>query len=62
MKSVVLLYNTSCICEIVILNYFLKYTDKDIIFVSYDGNLIIDTEGYSISVSDKLLNLSSKDV
>ncbi|MDE5866096.1 MAG: DJ-1/PfpI family protein [Lachnospiraceae bacterium] len=62
MKTVVLLYNTSCIYEIVILNYFLKYTGKDIVFVSYDGNPIIATEGYSINVSDKLLNISPKDV
>ena len=34
MKTVVLLYNTSCIYEIVILNYFLKYTGKEIVFVS----------------------------
>ena len=62
MKTVVLLYNTSCIYEIVILNYFLKYMGKDIVFVSYDGNPIIATEGYSINVSDKLLNISPKDV
>ena len=62
MKTVVLLYNTSCIYEIVILNYFLKYTGKDIVFVSYDGNPIIAMEGYSINVSDKLLDISPKDV
>ena len=62
MRTVVLLYNTSCIYEIVILNYFLKYMGKDIVFVSYDGNPIIATEGYSINVSDKLLNISPKDV
>ena len=62
MKTVVLLYNTSCIYEIVILNYFLKYMGKDIVFVSYDGNPVIAMEGYSINVSDKLLNISPKDV
>ena len=62
MKTVVLLYNTSCIYEIVILNYFLKYTGKDIVFVSYDGNPVIAMEGYSINVSDKLLGISPKDV
>ena len=62
MRTVVLLYNTSCIYEIVILNYFLKYTGKDIVFVSYDGNPVIAMEGYSINVSDKLLNISPKDV
>lgn len=62
MKTVVLLYNTSCIYEIVILNYFLKYTGKDVVFVSYDGKPITAMEGYSINVSDKLLNISPKDV
>ena len=62
MKTVVLLYNTSCIYEIVILNYFLKYTGKDVVFVSHDGSPIVAMEGYSINVSDKLLNISPKDV
>lgn len=34
MKTMVLLYDTSCIYEIVILNYFLKATGKEMIFVS----------------------------
>lgn len=62
MKSVVLLYNTGCIYEIVILNYFLKYVGKDVIFVSYDGKPVIAMEGYSINVSDKLLNINPKEV
>ena len=33
MKTVVLLYDTSCIYEIVILNYFLKVTGKVMQFV-----------------------------
>ena len=37
MKTVVLLYDTSCIYEIVILNYFLKVTGKEMQFVSLDG-------------------------
>ena len=51
MKSVVLLYNTCCIYEIVILNYFLKYSGKNVEFVSIDGNAITSMEGYSINVS-----------
>ena len=62
MKTVVLLYNTSCIYEIVILNYFLRYTGKDVVFVSCDGNSIIATEGYSINVSDKLTDIDPVDV
>ena len=40
MKTVVLLYDTSCIYEIVILNYFLKVTGKEMQFVSLDGKEI----------------------
>ena len=42
MKTVVLLYDTSCIYEIVILNYFLKVTGKEMQFVSLDGKEITD--------------------
>lgn len=38
MKNVVLLYNTCCIYEISILNYFLSVTDQEVLFVSLDGN------------------------
>ena len=40
MKTVALLYDTSCIYEIVILNYFLKVTGKEMQFVSLDGKEI----------------------
>lgn len=62
MKTVVLLYHTCCIYEIVILNYFLKFAGKEVIFVSQDGNSITSMEGYSINVSDKLLNVNPRDV
>lgn len=62
MKTVVLLYNTSCIYEIVILNYFLKYAGKDVVFASLDGNPIVSMEGYSINVSERLLNIRPSDV
>lgn len=62
MKDIILLYNTSCIYEIVILNYFLKYAGKDVVFVSLDGNSIIAMEGYSINVSGRLLDICTKDV
>ena len=48
MKAVVLLYDTSCIYEIVILNYFLKVTGKEMQFVSLDGKEVTATEGYRI--------------
>ena len=40
MDTVVLLYNTSCIYEIVILNYFLQFTGKKVRFISIDGKPI----------------------
>ena len=62
MKSVVLLYNTCCIYEIVILNYFLKYSGKNVEFVSIDGNAITSMEGYSINVSGILTNTNTKNI
>ena len=62
MKSVVLLYNTCCIYEIVILNYFLKYSGKNVEFVSIDGNAISSMEGYSINVSGIMTNTNTKNI
>ena len=62
MKSVVLLFNTSCVYEIVILNYFLNFTGKEVVFVSMDGKSITAMEGYSINVSDKLESIDSSEV
>ena len=57
MQTVVILYNTCCIYEIVILNYFLKFTNKNVVFVSVDGKAITSMEGYSINVSEKLTDI-----
>lgn len=62
MKTVVLLYNTSCIYEIVILNYFLKFTGKDVVFASMDGEPVTAMEGYSINVNRKLTDINPKEV
>ena len=62
MKTVVLLYDTSCIYEIVILNYFLKVTGKEIIFVSPEGNPVMATEGYRIESEDRLDHVNPGDV
>ena len=62
MKTVVLLYDTSCIYEIVILNYFLKVTGKEMQFVSLDGKEITTTEGYRILPEDRLGSADPKDV
>ena len=62
MKTVVLLYDTSCIYEIVILNYFLKVTGKVMQFVSPDGKEITATEGYRIVLEEQLEHVDPKDV
>ncbi len=62
MKTVVLLYNTSCIFEIVILNYFLKFRDKEVVFASLDGEAVISTEGYSLNVDRAISEIDTKDV
>ena len=62
MKTVVLLYDTSCIYEIVILNYFLKVTGKEMLFVSLDGKEITATEGYRIAPEERLDQVDPKDV
>ncbi len=62
MKTVVLLFNSSCIFEIVILNYFLKYRNKEVLFVSKYGKSIIATEGYSINVDSVLSDAAVSDV
>ena len=62
MKTMVLLYDTSCIYEIVILNYFLKVTGKEMIFVSPEGNPVMATEGYRIEAEDRLDHVNPEDV
>ena len=62
MQTVVLLYDFCCIYEIVILNYFLKYSNKDVTFVSIDGESITAMEGYSINVSSQLADIDVNNV
>lgn len=62
MKTVVLLYPTSCIYEIVILNYFLHFAGKEVLFVSPDGTPITAMEGYSINVSAKLTDIATDEI
>lgn len=54
MKDIVLLFDTACIYEIAILNYFLKITEAEIAFCSMDGKGITATEGYQMNVDTKL--------
>lgn len=61
-RIVVLLFNTSCIYEIVILNYFLKFAGKDVVFASIDGRAITAMEGYSLNISYALFDINPEDV
>lgn len=61
MKDVVLLYDDCCIYEIVILNYFLKLTNSEMVFCSACRETVRAMEGYSINCDILLegLDLSS---
>ncbi len=62
MKTVVILFNTACIYEIMIINYFLEACNKDVVFVSVDGNKVKAMEGYSINVDMALSDLDILDL
>lgn len=49
MKDVFLLYDTSCIYEIVTLNYFMRFTGCDVAICTLDGKPVRAMEGYSIT-------------
>lgn len=55
MKDVFLVYDTSCFYEIIILNYFMSFTNCDVVLCSLSGDSIRTKEGYSVNV-DMALN------
>lgn len=57
----IVLYDDCCLYEIVILNYFLKFTDSEMLFCSIHGQSVKAMEGYSINcdVSLEELDFSS---
>lgn len=62
MKDVFLLYHNCCLYEIVILNYFMKYTNCDMQFCSMDGQAIQTVEGYSVNPNLALADLDVKQI
>lgn len=62
MKDVFLLYNTSCFYEIVILSYFLNYSNCEMIFCSLDGNPIKAMEGFSVKVDMSLQDIDKAQI
>ena len=57
MKNVFLVYDDCCFYEIVILNYFMKFTGQDVVICSLNGSAITCMEGYSVNVDMALKDL-----
>lgn len=57
MKDVFFVYDTSCFYEIVILNYFMSFSNCDMVFCSLDGKPIRAMEGLSVNVDMSLKDL-----
>ena len=62
MKTVVLLYETCCIYEIVITNYFLQCTGHEIVFATIDGKPVTAQERFSMNATCALNEIAPKDV
>lgn len=62
MKDIILLFNTACIYEIVISNYFLKFTNSNMVFCSLNGTSITSMEGYSIDVNMKFSEIDMNEI
>ena len=62
MKTVVLLYETCCIYEIVITNYFLQCTGHEIVFVTLDGKPVTAQEQFSLNATCALKEIDPKEV
>ena len=52
-----LLFDSCCMYEIVVLNYFLQFSRCDVKFYSLDGNPVRTMEGYSVNVDGKLCDM-----
>lgn len=62
MKTVVLLYETCCIYEIVITNYFLQCTGHEIVFATIDGGAVKAQEQFSMNATCPLREIDPKEV
>ena len=62
MKDVFLVYNTSCFYEIVILTYFMNFSNCDMVFCSLDGKPVKATEGFSVNVDMTLKNIEKEKI
>lgn len=62
MKDVFLIYDKCCFYEIVILNYFMNFTNCDMIFCSLDGKKIRAIEGYSVNADMALKDIEKEQI
>ena len=62
MKDVFLVYDKCCFYEIVILNYYMSFSNCDMVFCSLDGNPIKAMEGFSVNVDMSLKDLDKEQI
>ncbi len=62
MKTVVLLYETCCIYEIVITSYFLQASGYEPIFATIDGNPVTAQEKFSLNATCAIKEIDPHDV
>lgn len=62
MKNIFLVYNNCCFYEIVILSYFMKFSQQETILCSLDGKGIKCMEGYSVNVDMALKDVDINEV
>lgn len=62
MKTVVLLYETCCIYEIIVTNYFLQYSGHELVFATIDGKPVTAMEKLSLNATCVLNDIDPKEV
>lgn len=62
MKNIFLVYDNCCFYEIVILNYFMKFTEQEVLLCSIDGEAVNCMEGYSVNTDISLDDIDINDV
>lgn len=62
MKDVFFLFDTACLYEIIILSYFVKVTDQEVMICSLDGQPVSTTEGLKVNVDCALSELDLSEV
>lgn len=62
MKDVFLVYDKCCFYEIVILNYYMSFSNCDMVFCSLDGNPVKAMEGFSVNVDMSLKDLDKEQI